>query len=253
MTRDDIIELVDARTERKSKQVNLKQVYATRLVKIAKRYRFWWRKRYATWNAVPGTTLYDVSNLSTSAPTNLLPTNAFTEIAVEEITGLFRVDNGTSNPPQIGELLPIVDALGFVDMQQNVIAGRPGRYLMDYSDYKTIRLDPLDATYPLILVFWAMPAPATDSASTVVPLIPPHYHDVIVDGMRMDVFADSYGENNQKTIKALKDYEEGLVDMIMRPQFSSQIATQFISVESVVRSTPGLADVFAPMNIPLPK
>jgi hypothetical protein len=102
-----------------------------------------------------------------------------------------------------------------------------------------------------VLTFWGIPNVGKDSASTVVPLVPPWYHDVIVDGMIADIFASAYGEQNAKTLKAIKDYELGIEDMIMRPSFTGKVDSQLVSREEAIRSTGTIVSPqWGPMNIP---
>lgn len=252
MTRTDIIEQADSLSERKGKQLDLKLLYTRRLQKLSRRYRFWWRKCYAVFTLPQGTTIQDLTVLTT-AGNALTPATAFTEVGVEEVVTLQRVDSATSNPPALTELDPIVGSDGFIEMLIGTTVSKPGRYIMDYGDYKTLRLDPTDAAYQFVLTFWGMPNPPKDSSNDQVPLIPPWYHDVVVDGLIYDIFAASYGEQNSKTVKSLKDYEDGIVDMIMRPQYTGKINSQLISNESVVRSTPGRAQDIGAINVPPPR
>ncbi len=252
MTRPDIIEQADSLSERKGKQVDLRLLYARRLQKLARRYRFWWRKCYAVFTLPISTTTIDLTTLTT-AVNGLAPAAAFTEVGVEEVVTFERVDSATSNPPGLTELDPIIGSDGFIEMLIGTTPSKPGRYIFDYGDYKSIRLDLTDAQYQFVLTFWGMPNPPKDSSNDNVPLIPPWYHDVIVDGLIYDIFAASYGEQNSKTIKSLKDYEDGIVDMIMRPQYTGKINSQLISNESAVRSTPGRAQDLGAINIPPPR
>ena len=232
MTRQSLLDLADVLSERKGKTLGLSALFSRRLQKLCGEYRFWWRKRYATFNLVPGTNTYQlVSGLA-----GLAPSTAFTEIGPEEIVMFFRPDKSVS-PPGILELDPVLDGAGFVSMLNNTIPAPPSRYIMDYSDFKTIRVDPVDATYSVTLMFWAMPDVAQDSASDVVPLVPPWYHQVIIDGMIYDIFAKSYGEQNGKTVIAKNDYDNGVQNMIMRPQYTSKAASSLIVNESSTRST----------------
>lgn len=256
MNRTDIIEQADSLSERKGKQLDLKLLYTRRLQKLSRRYRFWWRKCYAVFTLPIGTTSVDLMTLtSTAVPTGngLVPATAFTEVGVEEVVTLERIDSATSNPPALTELDPVIGSDGFIEMLVGVTPSKPGRYIFDYGDYKTLRLDSTDAAYQFVLTFWGMPNPGKDSAIDAVPLIPPWYHDVIVDGMVMDIFAKSYGEQNLKTVAAKEDYEAGIVDMIMRPQYTGKLNSQLITNESAVRSTPGRAQDIGAINIPPPR
>jgi len=239
VTRSEIIEFCNQLTERKGeRQLNLQSLYRFVVQDIAKRQRFWWRRIAFSFPLVVGTATYDLTAVSTT------PAGAMTDIAMEEITKLTLLL--TTSPYQVAELTAVFDPQTYIDMLNNTSLTSPtngnsqapgGRYTMNAGDYKTLRLDPPDKAYTAFVVGWAMPNPATDSASDVVPLIPPWGHNTIVAGMNAKIFKFAYGTKNEKTIDAMQEYEQGLQDLMSKRQFDPNYRLQLSLQEDAVRST----------------
>ncbi len=240
MTRTEIIELSNQLTERKGERVlNLQSLYTFVLQDICKRQRFWWRRIAFNFQLVAAQPTYDLTQITT------VPANVMTGIAIEEITKFTVIL--TPSPYQVAEFVPVFDPEAIIDMIYNTAVvsptspnptGQPGgRYTMDANDYKTLRIDPPDNAYTAFIVGWAMPSPATDSASDVVPLIPPWGHNTIVEGMNAKIFRFAYGSKNEKATDAQTAYELGIQDLESKRQFDPNYKLQLSLREGAVRST----------------
>lgn len=219
MNRTDCIELVHQLTERKAEKIlDMNLLFSTTVQDICKRSRFWWRKQDITFTLTKGTTTYDFTAITT--------TPAITEIAVEEIVVLSLIlqTSPTLNSP---ELTPIFDSMGIRAMKQNAQQGQPSRYTMGVDDWKTLRIDPPDQTYTAEMTFYAMPIISKDQSSNVIPLIPPFYHDAVVNGMEARVNKRVYGPNDVRYKDSKASFEECILRMMMRPQFTSNIQKQW--------------------------
>ena len=238
MTRTEIIELANQLSERKGeKTLNLQSIYRFVLQDIAKRERFWWRRKYFSFSLVTGQPTYDLTVVATT------PANAMVDLAFDEITKLTVIL--AASPYQVAEFVPVFDPETLIDMVNNTSLTSPtignaqapgGRYTMD-TDYKTIRIDPPDMNYTAYILGWAMPNPASDSASDVVPLIPPWGHNAIVEGMKSEIFDFVYGADNPRALSALKRYEQAIQDLAQRKQFDPNYRSQLVLTEDAVRST----------------
>ena len=179
MTRTEIIELANQLSERKGeKTLNLQSIYRFVLQDIAKRERFWWRRKYFSFSLVTGQPTYDLTVVATT------PANAMVDLAFDEITKLTVIL--AASPYQVAEFVPVFDPETLMDV---VNGTRPASYLATEESFpaavpamdlnKTIRIDPPDMNYTAYILGSAMPNPASDSASDVVPLIPPWGHNAI--------------------------------------------------------------------------
>jgi len=239
MTRTEIIELANQLTERKGEKVlNLQSLYRFVLQDICKRQRFWWRRKYFSFPLVASQALYDLTSVVTT------PAGAMTDVLLEEITKFTVIL--TSSPYQVAEFVPVFDPEALIDMVNNTSITSPtqgntqspgGRYTMDPSGVNVVRIDPPDLAYTAFVVGWAMPNPATDSASDAVPLIPAFYHNTIVSGLNAKIFKFAYGSKNEKTLDAMAEYEQGLQDMMQKKQFDPNYRSQLSLAEDSVRST----------------
>ncbi len=228
MTRSEIIELSNTLTERKGEKVlNLQSLYRFVLQDICKRQRFWWRRILVNFQLTPGITTYDTNNAT------LFPSLA--EIAMEEITKFTIIL--AASPYQTNELLPMLDPETLIDMLNNAQIATPSRYTMDANSSSVLRIDPPDQAYNAFIVGWAMPDPPTDSANDAVPLIPTWGHNTIVSGLNAKIFKFAYGSKNPKTGDAQEEYEQGILDLSMRPKFDPNYSSQLQLNESAVRST----------------
>jgi hypothetical protein len=207
--------------------LNLQSLYRFVVQDIAKRNRFWWRRVETSFSIVPPAQEYDYTAVTTS------PT--LTEIVFDEITDFRYIV--TPNPLQTAKIQPAFGPGAISEMLNNPTPGPPSRYTMLPGDYKTILIDPPDTTYTAYLTGWAMPNPASDSAVTAVPLIPPWGHNTIVAGIMAKIFRFAYGSQNAKTIDAVAEYEQGIQDLAMRKQFDPHYDVQLSLSESAVRST----------------
>ena len=108
---------------------------------------------------------------------------------------------------------------------------------MQPGDYKTILIDPPDLAYNAFIMAWAMPNPASDSATDAVPLIPPWGHNTIVSGMNAKIFKFAYGSKNEKTTDAMEEYELAIQDLTSKRQFDPNYKLQMNLSECAVRST----------------
>lgn len=235
MTRSDIIDLVNVLTENKAKPFGnkLQQLYMFIVQDICKRKRYWWRKIIFSFNTQAGSAFqnYDLLTITT--------TPAITDIAIEEIIKLELVVPKIGTTPQFSELTPIFDSYGRASILENTQPGQPGRYCFLNNDWHNLTLDPSDAVYKIYLDGWAMPNPAsTDSSSDAVPLIPPWGHNAIVEGMIAYVWENAYGARDARTLDYKNRYEQSILNLQMRPQFTTDNTQQVInSSDSAIRST----------------
>lgn len=224
MTRSDCIDLANQLTERKGeKLINLNLIFSTTVQDICKRQRFWWRKLDITFTLTQGTTTYDFTTITT--------TPSISEIAVEEVITLAIILQTTPslNAP---ELIPIIDPMGIRAMKQNTVQAQPSRYTIGVDDWKTLRIDPPDQSYTAELTFWAMPIINTDQSSNTIPLIPPFYHNTIVEGMEARINKRVYGPDDKRYLDAQASYEASILKMAMRPQFATGVSRQWVSSDS---------------------
>lgn len=241
MQRSEIIDLANGLTEQKgAKVLNLNTLFNFVCQDICKRQRFWWRRIQFSFQIVKGTPTYDLTQITTT------PANILANLALEEITKLTVIISPT--PYQIAEYVPVFDPEALIDMVNNAVLTSPlvgntlngqpgGRYTMDANDYKVLRIDPPDLNYTAYIVGWAMPNPPTDLASDAVPLIPPWGHNTIVSGMNAKIFKFAYGTKNEKTVDAIAEYEQGILDLEVKKQFDPNYRLQMSLAESAVRST----------------
>lgn len=239
MTRTEIIDLANALTERKGEKVlPLPTLYKFVVQDICKRQRFWWRRTYFSFPVVVGQPTYDLTAVTTT------PANAMQEILLEEITKFTLIL--TPNPFQTAELVPVFDPETLIDMVNNTTLTSPttgnqnfpgGRYTMDPSGFNVVRIDPPDLAYNAFVVGWAMPNPGTDTTNDAVPLLPPWGHNAIVSGMVARIFKFAYGSKNEKTLDAVAEYEQGVLDLVAKRQFDPNYRLQLSLAEDAVRST----------------
>lgn len=239
MTRSEIIELSNQLTERKGEKVlNLQSLYRFVVQDICKRQRFWWRRNLISFNLVSATPLYDLTKVT-------LVSGSMAEILFDEITKFTVILS--ANPYQKAEYVPVYDPEALIDMVMNTTLTSPlngnnngqpgGRYTMDTSGVNVIRIDPPDLSYQALVVGWAMPNPSSDSTNDAVPLMPAYGHNTIVAGMNAKIFKFAYGSKNEKTIDAVEEYEQGILDLAQRKQFDPNYRLQLASQEDGVRST----------------
>jgi len=228
MTRSEIIELAWQLTERKGERVLDPQTLFRFVVQdIAKRQRFWWRRKVVNLTLEIGTTTYDLTSVST--------TPSLSELLFEEITKVTIITS--ANPYQTADLTPIFIPEGIIAMLNNSQTAQPGRYTFGQDDYKTIRIDPPDSAYSMYIAGWLMPDPASESTTDSVPLIPPWGHNTIVSGLCWRIFKFAYGSKNEKAMDAQAEYEQGIQDLGQKREFDPNYRLQLASSEAAVRST----------------
>jgi hypothetical protein len=223
MTRDSIIELADQWSERKGKQFNLQKLYELACQHICKQNRFWWAKKFITFNLAIGTPTYDLSTLAV--------TPALSETMVSEIISWKLVIPGapaTSFP----KLTPIFDDEGIFSLLESTSTSQPGRYTMGVDGLQVLRIDPPDQAYKTRLTFWAVPNFNDDSVSIVVPLIPATFHNMIVENIAATVLENTYGLQDIKATTMRARYQASLLDAQMRPQFTTDYVQTFASQDS---------------------
>lgn len=228
MTRDSIIDLADKWSEKKGGQFNLQKMYEFQVQHICKQNRFWWRKKFITFNLAIGTATYDLTAIST--------TPTLTETGIEEIVK-FELVTGTGPTLTTVALTPIYDDDAIFTMLEATSNTKPGRYTMGVDALQTVRIDPPDSAYKTRMTFWAMPNFNDDSTLTTVPLIPAWYHNTIVEGMSASILEKAYGLQDVKAATMRATYQASLIDMQMRPRFSTDYTQTFDSSEDAVRST----------------
>lgn len=234
MTRDSIIDLADKWAEKKGAQYNLQKLYEITCVDVCKHNRFWWRKKFVTFNLSIGTKTYDLASIST--------TPALVETGIEEIIRWSLINPSGQPAPQPGQtptvgLTPIFDDEAIFGMIENATNSQPGRYTMGVDALQTLRIDPPDQAYKTRLTFWAIPNFADDSSSTTVPLIPDWHHNIIAEGMAATILEYAYGLQDDKAKTMRATYEDHIIDLQMRPRFTTYYTQQFSSDEDAVRST----------------
>lgn len=230
MTRSDIIELAHQLTERKAEKIlDMNLLFSSTCQDICKRGRHWWRKGDVTFNMTQGVTTYDLTSIVTSP--------ALTNQAVDEIMGITLVLQ--TSPLNTADLTPIFDRAGILAMKNNTQQAQPSRYTMKPGDWKTILIDPPDATYLAELSCWLMPNLSKETSDDTVPLIPPFYHNIIVEGLEMRINKRVYGANDTRYRDSLETYNASILSMMMRPQFTSNYSRQWVTDETYVDGTGG--------------
>lgn len=228
MTRDEIIELVNQLTERKAENViSLPSLYQHVCQEFCAEFRFWWRKKSFSFNTVASQANYDLNTLA-----------GLTDIEVEEITKVLWVSaaNGVVELDPIFDDQSIVEEIEFAAI--NAGLGAPNTYTFDFTDWKTMRIQPVsDQPYKIRVVAWCTASPATDSTSQVVPLIPPRFHRGVVHGMEKYVWRVIYGQEDPRTATAELQYQKVVQQAQMRPRFTTNYTSQLISSEDSVQST----------------
>ena len=227
MTRDAIISLADKWSERKGSQFDLQKLYEFACQDICKKNRFWWRKKFITFNLVVGTTTYDLTSIST--------TPTLTETGIEEIVRFTIITQ--NSPLQTANLDPIFDETGIFSMLEATATAQPSRYTMGVDALQTLRIDPPDQAYRVRLTFWAMPNFNDESTITTVPLIPAWHHNAIAECITAEVLEKAYGLQDVKASTMRAKYQASLIDMQMRPRFSTNYVQSLASSEDAVRST----------------
>lgn len=228
MTKSEIIELANELTERKAEKIlNLPLLFTHVIQDFCGRNRFWWRRMSVSFSTVLNTRTYDFTNATTFP--------SLTEINVEEIVKLVIVE--ATNPIKTTELVPVFDDQTLIEMQQNTQSGKPGRYTIDSNGNTVLRLDLPDGVYSMVLTFWAMPNPGTDTAVNTVPLVPVPHHKALVMGMEYRIWKSIYGPTDPKVVSAKDDYENAILLAQARPRFTTNFQQQLTATESAIRST----------------
>lgn len=232
MTRPEIIALVKTMTENKLATVlDFDRLYTLILQDFCGQSRFWWRQMVVSFSLVAGTKTYDTTSITTDP--------VISQIAIEEITQVAILNSGTA--PTF--LSPVLDPATQIEMRSGYGPGgsltpqKPSRYMMDFNDFKTLRFDSPDAAYNMMLTFWAMPDPRTETASDDVPLVPPWHQKAIVYGMEAEVWRTAYGPKNDKFVTASNKYDKAVNLAQARPRFTTNASQQLVGTDSAIRST----------------
>jgi hypothetical protein len=228
MTRDSIIAQADKWTEKKGAQFDLLKLYQMSCQHICKQNRFWWRKIYLTFPLVIGTATYDLTSITT--------TPTLVETGAEEIVK-WTIITATAPSLQTADLDPIFDDDGIFSLLESTATGQPSRYVMGVDALQTLRIDPPDRAYKTRLTFWGMPNFSDDSTSSSVPLIPAWYHNAIVEEMAATIFESAYGAEDIRAITMRKRAINSVMDMQIRPRYTTNYTQQFSSQEDAIQST----------------
>lgn len=233
MTRPEIIELVKVLTERKLESVlNFNSLYTLVLQDFCGKSRFWWRQMAVAFSIAANTPTYDTTADNFAAP-------SIAQIAVEEITEIAILNSGTAPT----YLSPVLDPRTNIEMRSGYGPGgsatpaKPSRYMMDFNDFKTLRFDSPDAAYNMMMTFWAMPDPRTETANDTVPLVPPWHHKAIVFGMETEIWRTVYGPKNDKYLTSKGKYDDAAMLAQARPRFTTNASQQLVQSDRSVQST----------------
>jgi hypothetical protein len=217
---------VDSLTERRaSKQVDLNLLLNQRIQKFCQEKRFWWREKNATITTAAGDATYDLSDSATA-----------TDAAdVEEIIRVILFNSASDMPV----LSPIFDVETRMKALNDNTQGTPTGWFIKPGAITTIQLTPVpDATYTLLVPYWAIPESIpTDAEDQTIPLIPVYLHHALVSGLKMDVFEFIFGPESQKYILARSEYSDGIDKAQAKNSWSQEKVVQFRSREDAVRST----------------
>jgi hypothetical protein len=226
MTKSEIVELASSNTERRAEgQLNLNLMLTHAIQKFCAEKRFWWRKKTLTLSTSPMVATYDLAAIAT--------TPAGAGVEVEEITELVWVEDAA----RVHSLEPIFDDLSVIELIENGTPGQPASYTIDPNSHQTLRINPPAGAYTLRMSFWAMPNPASDDVSDVVPVVPKYLHYVLADRLEMDILRRLYGPQDAKYLTAKAEYEDGVQKAMAKNSFEASKAVQFVTRESAVRST----------------
>lgn len=231
MTISDIIELANELTERKGEKVlDLRLLLSSVLMDVCKRGRHWWRKWDVTFSIGVNATTFDLTNAALFTPNT-------TNIGFEEIISVYLITGTT--PLQTVDLTPIFDSMGIREMKYNTSQAQPSRYIIDPGTYNSLRIDPSDAAYTGGITFWGMPNLAKETTSDVVPLVPPWYHNILVEGLESRINKRVYGADDTRYIDSKETYEQSILTMMMRPQFTTNYSRRWVDDSSAVDGTGG--------------
>lgn len=218
MTTEEIQLLANSQAERKGSTLDLSGLLLLRVQDFCRAAHFDWRRKAGTLSTVAGTATYDLSATMSD---------------MEEIIAVLYARTVTHVP----ELAPIQDPIAAELIRADTsTTGEPGGYLIEPGTFFTIRITPIPAgVYSLRIPYWAIPE--TFGASTAVPLVPAILHGALVKGLKMDIWANVYGESSTKYQIAKADYDNAVLDAIAKKNFNSGRVIQFKSRDSAIRST----------------
>jgi hypothetical protein len=220
MTRSQIIELADTRTERRGKTLNLKLEFLNALQEFATESRFYWRKKSVTLNTAASTATYDLSS---------------SDAQLEEIiSGRYVVSATTVN-----KLTPIFDTQAIEEIQEATTTGTPGSYMIEPGTSQTVRISPIPAgVYKLRFTFWAVPVlDPNDDAAETVPLVPARLHRTVAKLLERNILGFLFGEESNKFMRADAEYQKQLHQaMSVRDGMIGKVV-EYRSREDAIRST----------------
>jgi hypothetical protein len=220
MTRSQIIELANTRTEGRAKTLNLKLEFLNALQEFCLESRFYWRKKSITFNTASGTATYDLSS---------------SDAQLEEIISVRYVENATS----VHILEPLFDTQAIEELQEATTTGKPGTYNIEPGTSQTLRIGPIPSgIYKMRTTAWAVPVvdPEDDSAETI-PLVPAWLHRTIAKLLERNILGFLYGEENARFARADAEYQKQLQQAMARRDGMIGKVVEYKSREDAIRST----------------
>lgn len=225
MTTDDIKTVANTLAESKGSKLDLDTLLLHRIQEFCRESRFSWRRKTTTFNTTAGTADYNL------ASTTLLPTS--TDAAdLEQVESVSYVASITDVRP----LHPVFDIETIEYWLSDTTQDVPAYYFMKPGTDLTLRLAKVPGgTYSIRVTYWAVPA--TTDGSSMVPLVPARFHGALVKGLKMDIWANAFGEGSSKYQTAQAEYMKAVEQAIEKSSWSIRREFRLRSVDRSIRST----------------
>jgi hypothetical protein len=223
MTKTQIVELADTRTERRGKTLNKKLELLNALQEFCMESRFYWRKKTVTFSTIAGTATYDLS-----------ASGGINESDAEEIIDLQYIKTSTN----VVTLTKIFDSVAQQEIAQDVTTGEPGSFFIEAGTAQTVRISPIPAgVYTMNLIFWAVPNFDPDDSSEVVPLVPAWLHRTVAKLLERNILGFLFGESDGRFMRADAEYQKQLQQAMAKRDGVVGKITEWKSHSHAVRST----------------
>jgi hypothetical protein len=268
VTKTQLIELADARTERRGKTLNLKLEYLNALQEFCLESRFYWRRKTLTFNTQAGISTYDLSS-SITVTTNL----GVSAFMMRDVNGVLRAvtidadGNLVTNPAStistttvgvgsgadveelidvnyvrtssnICTLTKIFDREAQDEIIEDTTTGEPGSVFIEPGTSQTLRISPIPAgAYKIRAAYWAVPNMDPEDSSETIPLVPAWQHRTVAKLMERNIFGFLFGEESGKYLRADSEYQKQLQQAMGKRDGMLGKVTEWKSRDRAVRST----------------
>lgn len=225
MTITEILERAHQRTGRKleSKGIDERGIVIGCLQDLCEEKRWPWRRKWASFASVVGTSEYDLTDTAIAA-----------DVAndIEEIICITQYDTNQ-------DLDPITSAKEMATARRLTTRGAPDSYFLKPGTEGTVRLVNIpDAARTYDVVYWAIPNPDSDDSDNEIPLLPSKYHRVLLQYVTAMFWSLLPGEGiaGPNASQAYQMYRMQLELMKSKGRFSTAEQRHFKSNEDAVRS-----------------